>query len=146
MGATASITVPAEAAELGRLFGFLGGFWEAHDLPPGDAMRFELCLEEVFVNVVTHGIDGVAPPAGHDAHPVTVSLALDGDRVEMVVEDHGMEFDPLAQDEVDTDAPMEERGIGGLGIHFVKTLMQENRYERSGDRNRLVMVGVLDRG
>ncbi|MFO1540299.1 MAG: ATP-binding protein [Chloroflexota bacterium] len=146
MGATASITVPAEAAALGRLVGFLGAFWEAHDLPLADTMRFELCLEEVFVNVVTHGIEGVAPPPGHDAHPVTVALDLDGDRLAMVVEDHGMEFDPLAQDAVDTDAPMEERGIGGLGIHLVKTLMQESRYERSGDRNRLVMVGVLDRG
>lgn len=146
MTAGASIVVPAEAAELGRLFGFLNGFWEAHDLPFADSMRFELSLEEVFINVVTHGVEGVAPPPGHDAHPVTVSLALAGDRLEMVVEDHGMAFDPLGRDEVDTDAPMEERGIGGLGIHLVKTLMQDVRYERTGDRNRLIMVGELTRG
>ena len=146
MAERASITVPAEAAELGRLVGFLSGFWDAHELPFADSMRFELSLEEVFINVVTHGVDGVAPPAGHEVHPVTVSLALAGDRLEMVVEDHGMAFDPLGRAEVDTDAPMEDRGIGGLGIHLVKTLMQEVRYERTGDRNRLVMIGELTRG
>ena len=48
MAERASITVPAEAAELGRLVGFLSGFWDAHELPFADSMRFELSLEEVF--------------------------------------------------------------------------------------------------
>ncbi len=145
ISAAGSIVVRAEVAELGRLGGFLTAFWEAHDLPLADSMRFELSLEEVFINVVTHGIEGVAPPVGHDTHLVTMALALDGDRLEMVVEDHGQAFDPLGQPEVDTDAPIEDRGIGGLGIHLVKTLMQDVRYERTGDRNRLIMMGELTR-
>ena len=139
----ASIVVPGQAAHLGRLNDFLGSFWELHDLPFADLMRMELCLEEVYINVVTHGIEGVPPPPGHDEHPVTLTLSLDDGRVEMTVEDHGVAFDPLAEEEVDTAMPMEERGIGGLGIHLVKTLMQEVRYERTGDRNRLVMTAVL---
>ena len=51
--------------------------------------------------------------------------------------DDGREFDPLSAPEVDVHAPLEERTVGGLGIHLLRNMVSEIRYERSGGRNHL---------
>ena len=53
--------------------------------------------------------------------------------------DDGVEFDPLSRADPDLDAPTEERGIGGLGIHLVKTLTDEASWRRDGDANILTV-------
>lgn len=136
---TESITVPGQPHELRHLHAFLGDFWERHALPPGDAMRMELGLEEVFINVVTHGLVSV----GMEDAPVTVGLSLRDGSLECAVEDPGPAFDPLGQAPVDTTTGMEVRRMGGLGIHLVKTMLDDVRYERVGDHNRLIMVARL---
>jgi anti-sigma regulatory factor (Ser/Thr protein kinase) len=136
---TDSITVPGKPGELRHLHAFLGAFWARHDLPPGDAMRMELGLEEVFINVVTHGLASVEMVNA----PVTVDLRLQDGSLELGVEDSGPAFDPLAQGPVDTTSGMATRRMGGLGIHLVRTMLDDVRYERVGDRNRLVMIARL---
>ncbi len=136
---TDSITVPGRPNQLRRLHAFLASFWKRHGLPPGDAMRVELGLEEVFINVVTHGL---VTTDLLDA-PVTVAVCLRGAALELAVEDIGPAFDPLRQAPVDTSAGMESRLAGGLGVHLVRSMLDDVRYERVGDRNRLVMVARL---
>ncbi len=138
---TDSIVVPGSPGELHHLNAFLGAFWERHDLPPGDVMRMELGLEEVFINVVTHGLVGAALAGA----PVTVDLCLEDGRLDLGIEDPGPAFDPLAAGPADTTTGMETRHLGGLGIHLVRTLMDEVRYERRGGHNRLVMTARLGR-
>jgi anti-sigma regulatory factor (Ser/Thr protein kinase) len=36
--------------------------------------------------------------------------------------------------------PLRERGVGGLGIHFVRSLMDEVAHDRAGERKRLVLT------
>jgi anti-sigma regulatory factor (Ser/Thr protein kinase) len=136
---TDTITVPGQPHELRHLHAFLGDFWQRHALPAGDAMRMELGLEEVFINVVTHGL---ASADMVDA-PVTVDLCLADGSLELVVEDPGPAFDPLATAPVDTTTGMDTRLMGGLGIHLVRTMLDDVRYERIDGRNRLVMVARL---
>jgi len=138
---TDSIVVPGSPRELHHLNAFLGAFWARHALPPRDAMRVELGLEEVFINVVTHGLKGADP----ETSQVTVDLLLDDARLELAIEDPGPPFDPLhGGTPVDTTSDMETRHLGGLGIHLVRTLLDDVRYERLGDRNRLTMTARLD--
>ena len=138
---TDTIVVPGDPGELHHLNAFLDAFWERHDLPPGDAMRVELGLEEVFINVVTHGLVGSVPASVL----VTVELRLDDGRLELAIEDPGPPFDPLAAAPADTTSGVETRHLGGLGILLVRTLLDDVRYERRGDRNRLVMTARLGR-
>jgi len=137
---TDSIVVPGSPRELHHLNAFLGAFWERHALPPGDAMRVELGLEEVFINVVTHGLIGADP----DTARVTVDLRLLDGRLELAIEDPGPPFDPLhGTPPADTTSGMEARHLGGLGIHLVRKLLDDVRYERRGDHNRLTMTARL---
>lgn len=125
--------VPAEAAQLPVLTRFLQEFWSAASLPPAHATTFELALEEIFVNVVMHGARGSTAPS------VQVSLALAEGGVTMTVEDDGPCFDPLTLPAPDITASLEQRPIGGLGIHLVRRMMDAVSYRRVGTRNQLKM-------
>jgi serine/threonine-protein kinase RsbW len=55
------------------------------------------------------------------------------------VEDDGKPFNPLDAPEPDTNQLLEERPIGGLGIHLVRKNVDELEYRRQKDKNILIM-------
>lgn len=131
---TARTDVGADAAALAPLQSFLCQFWSDAGLPDAERFPFELALEEVFMNVVMHGSTGLSD--------VRVQVTLNADdhrQVEMVIRDGGNLFDPLHAPVPDTDAPIEERTVGGLGIHLVITLMDEVRYSADDGHNCLTV-------
>ena len=67
-------------------------------------------------------------------------------RLVLTFSDDGVPFDPIAAKTPDTSAPLEQREIGGLGIHLVRNLIDEASYERKLGRNVLTLVKQLDRG
>jgi len=71
---------------------------------------------------------------------VTVEVARSGDRVTVTLTDDGSPFDPLAAPLPDTALSVEERRIGGLGIHLVRQMMDEVSYQRRGERNVVVLM------
>ena len=131
---TAQCTVPAEASQLAVLNHFLREFWATAGLPPARLGNFELALEEVFVNVVTHGRQpGIAP------RRVEVSLSLGANAVTVTVEDDGPQFDPLSLPPPDVTASLADRNVGGLGVSLVRNLMDTVSYARIDGRNQLRM-------
>jgi serine/threonine-protein kinase RsbW len=134
-----STTVPSDAAQLPVLTRFLQEFWSAAELPPAEALPFELALEEIFMNVVMHG-----SPAGSTPR-VDVSLALADGGLTLTVEDDGPPFDPLSLPAPNTMAGLDERRIGGLGVFFVRQMMDAVSYQRVGARNQLTMARQLAR-
>jgi serine/threonine-protein kinase RsbW len=59
------------------------------------------------------------------------------------VEDDGRPFDPLLVPPPDLTLPLERRPIGGLGIHLIRSLMDEVAYARHDGRNVLKMAKRL---
>ena len=128
-----ALTVRNDTIELVRLNEFLEGFWAENGLPEDLALDVTLALEEMFLNVVQHGyLD-----AGE--HDIRVGLALERGHVSLTIEDDGVPFNPMEVAPPDTNAPVEQRKIGGLGIHLVQSVMDGIEYSREHDRNRLVM-------
>lgn len=132
-------SVPSEAAQLPVLAQFLQEFWSAAALPPAQSMAFEIALEEIFMNVVMHGT-----PVGSHAR-VDVCLALADNSLTLAVEDEGPPFDPLTLPAADTRSRLDERQVGGLGVYFVRQLMDAVSYARVGPRNQLRMTKRLAR-
>ena len=135
---TASWQLPGEASQLPNALGFLQGFWEEAELPAALGFTFELALEEVFLNVALHGADGNRVPS------VVLELTACDTEVVLVVTDDARPFDPLTLATPDTTAALEDRTIGGLGVHLVRQMMDTVTYSHEAGRNRLRMTKNLN--
>ena len=94
-----------------------------------------IAADEVLSNVLTHG----------GAAEVSLAARVRDGRVSVEVVDDGAPFDPTATAAPDTDAALEDREVGGLGVHLVRELMDEVRYERTAGRNKLSFSRSYDR-
>jgi serine/threonine-protein kinase RsbW len=131
----ASITLRDENAELTRLQAFADEFARECSLPDDERLRLLVILEELFANAVTHGY---GPRSGGGS--ITVALGWRSGHLRITFVDDAPPFDPLAFGAPDLDAAAEERSIGGLGIHIVRSLVDQARYRREGGRNHLHLV------
>jgi anti-sigma regulatory factor (Ser/Thr protein kinase) len=133
MMARLEIVLANQIAEVGRLAGILDQFAADHAVPSEMAYCVSLSLDEIVSNVIRHGYD-------RNAHQIIVRLALDDHAMTVQVEDEGAPFDPLAEPPPDFDRSIEERGVGGLGIHIVRHMMDGFEYHRDGNRNVLTLT------
>ncbi len=128
-----TVTLLSHRSEVQRLSDLVQEFGERHDLPPKVIFALDLALEEILMNVISYGY-----PDGGD-HQIIVRLALDRGEVTAEVEDDGRPFNPLEVPEPDVSRSLEERQIGGLGIHLTRKMMDGLDYRRQGDKNLLMM-------
>ena len=67
-------------------------------------------------------------------------MVCEADTVTIEIVDDGPRFDPLEDAPLpDPDAPLEDRPVGGLGVHLVRTMMDEISYRYQDGKNRLFM-------
>ena len=95
-----------------------------------------LALEEVLVNIFKYAYKN-SPVEGE----VEITCKAVGSETFIIeVVDSGIPFDLLSASEPDITASIDERKIGGLGIFFVKRLMDDVRYTHEEGRNKLTLV------
>ncbi len=99
-------------------------------------LNIQLVLEETVSNVIFYGYPDAVE---EQAHQIEVDIELTEHDLVLEIRDDAAAFDPLKAPEPDLDIPFEEREIGGMGIHLVKTLMDELEYARIKGRNVLTM-------
>lgn len=100
-------------------------------------MTIKLALEEAVVNVMNYAYpDNVTGE-------VTVDVFLEEKRLRIVITDGGRPFDPTEMADVDTTLPLEKRKVGGLGIHFIRQLMDTTDYERRDGNNVLTLTKMI---
>ncbi len=101
-------------------------------------------LERVWVDRICLIVDEAVMNIIHHAYPeapgyLRLSLSFSNQIVRIELRDNGIYFDPTTYPDPDTSLPLEEREIGGLGIHFMRRMLDSFEYRREGDHNRLVV-------
>lgn len=134
------MTIGANRSEIARVNAAFGGFADAHALPASVRRSMLVVLDELLSNTIVYGF------AGRAGGEVTVEAVLRTDRVCVTLTDDGRPFDPFGRAAPDTALPVEERRIGGLGIHLVRHMMDEVSYHRLADRNVVVLTKRLRAG
>ena len=94
-----------------------------------DIASLEMVADEIFTNVMSYAYEESADKW------VMLELSLEGEVVTMSFTDGGRPFDPLNVLKPDISLPVNEREMGGLGIYIVRSVMDDMRYVREGDRN-----------
>jgi anti-sigma regulatory factor (Ser/Thr protein kinase) len=127
------IKISNKLSELDTLNRNLTAFGQRHSLTSNVVRDLNLALEEIFTNIVSCAY------TDDREHEITVRLSVQAEEVTAEVEDDGQSFNPLQAPEADIMSPLEERTIGGLGIHLVRKLMDAMAYKREGDKNLLTL-------
>jgi len=134
------MSVGADPAGVREVNAAFAGFAEAHALAADVRRSLNIALDELLANALSHG------RTGRDPCSVTVEVGLDQDQVTVTVTDNGTPFDPFERDAPDTTLSVEERPIGGLGLHLVGQLMDQVSYQRREGHNVVVLVKRLVNG
>lgn len=132
-----SLSLRNSMDELTHLLRFTEQFSVTHGITREDMIDVDVILEEMVTNVFKYG--GI--PDGAEA--CLIEVLLRGSLMEITIEDFGKPFNPLLLPEVDTAKNIEERPIGGLGIHFVKKLTKSQHYAYRNGKNVLKLTKEL---
>lgn len=102
--------------------------------------QVRLSCEEVLVNVISY-----AYPQRTGEVEIIFDLSEDKGTLFIQFIDEGISYNPLLKPDPDLEAPIEDRGIGGLGVYLYKTIMDEVLYERKNEKNVLTFIKKLQK-
>lgn len=127
--ATLQTTIRNRIGDLEGVRDRVSEFVRAGNLSEKIEFDINVVLDELLSNIINYGYTDDAP------HEIRITLSASDAAVEIGIEDDGKPFDPLTAPEPDLTVPLAERPIGGLGIHFVRQLMDEVVYQRQNNHN-----------
>ena len=133
MNFTSEHRLRADRNEMGKLEGWVRDFAQRAAWPDPVRNAVDLALEEWTTNIISYAY------ADRRDHWIVFRLMMAAGEARVEIEDDGREFNPLTRPPVDTNVPLEQRGIGGLGIHMIIKLMDAVEYRRVDGRNILTL-------
>ena len=133
-----SISLTNNVEEVPLLAEFIDGVCEEAGIDMGTAMSLNLAMEEAVVNVMSY-----AYPT-NTVGEIVIAANYCNQQLRFIVIDSGKPFDPTSMDEIDTTLPVEDRDIGGLGIHLVRQIMDSINYERINGKNVLTLTKKIE--
>ena len=137
MIASLSATLTNRRSEIAQLHQLVEAFSGQHGVPDAVVFAMNLALDEIITNIIVHGY------SEGGEHEIRVALALDDSALEATVRDDAPAFNPLVVPPIDLEAVGEDRPIGGLGVHLVRSVMDSVQYCRDNLENVVVMKKAL---
>ena len=128
-----SFKLKSDLSELKTLCRHLTHFGRVQGLSETFISEINICLDELFTNIVLYGFKDDLE------HTIRFKINLNGNVLTINIEDNGIPFNPLLKKDSELPADINDAGIGGLGIHIVKKLMDDMGYERNRGKNRLTL-------
>jgi anti-sigma regulatory factor (Ser/Thr protein kinase) len=123
------LSIENNLQNLNKVAGFVETFGEINNLDYKIIFEINLILDELITNIISYGYED------KKLHIIDIELEINGSVINIKIEDDGKVFNPLESQEVDINAALDDRKIGGLGIHIIKQKTDEIHYERSGNKN-----------
>lgn len=108
---------------------------ESFDCPMKFSMAICVAVEEIFVNIASYAY-------GEGTGDAVISFGFDEKErlMTLVIEDEGVQFNPLEREEPDISLSAAEREVGGLGIFITKKTMDTISYTYENGKNILTMT------
>ena len=113
-----------DLSELKTLNTHLSAFGRNIGLPELSISELNICLDELFTNIVLYGFDDELK------HKIKFTMTVEDHILTATIEDDGVPFNPLKKEAVELPTNVEDAEIGGLGIHITKNLVDKISYQR----------------
>ncbi|MDP2411542.1 MAG: ATP-binding protein [Pseudolabrys sp.] len=123
--------------DMPRAVGMISRFVAENELAPAMHHDLNVVVDEALNNIISHGYDTDA------ADEITIRLEHRQNKIVVQIEDGGRTFDPLQIASPDFDASLRTRKVGGLGVHFMRSLMDNLSYKRIDGKNRLELTKTI---
>lgn len=131
MAVKVELAIRNDLSEVGRLADELARLAADYSIANGVLADLQVAADEILSNIIKYGRSGSGQPT------ITVYLRVLPSEVTMEFVDNGAAFDPQDAPTPATGKGISDRQVGGLGIQFVKALMDSIEYERNDGRNHL---------
>ena len=139
-GPKLELTIPNSLSENARVKEHFDAFSAHYGIPDKTRLKMHVVLDELLTNIISYAY------LDDKKHDIGIKVELSADRLKMSMVDDGIPFNPLGIETPDTELSLEERKIGGLGIHLVRKMMDRVSYRRRIDKNVITVVEFLKAG
>ena len=126
------VSVSNDINAIGGINDQFNAFAERCGVPAAVQRRMNVCLDDLLNNIVSYGY---CDEEVDDEHEIELHFRLLDSELVVTIVDDGKPFNPFGNEPPDTCLSVEERPIGGLGVHLVKNFMDKVHYERHGENN-----------
>ncbi|MGE5363339.1 MAG: ATP-binding protein [Bacteroidota bacterium] len=125
-------------SEIRRLGELCDSFAEEYQLSARAANAITVALDEIITNTISYGYDDQL------IHSIHLEFYLAEKECMVIVTDDARQFNPLSHPDTDLSLPLDEKKIGGLGLHLVKNLIDTVNYKYEGGKNIITLIKKLD--
>jgi serine/threonine-protein kinase RsbW len=133
MDAFQSETRVRAADDLPGVLEFMEASCRDANVDPALWFDLQLAVEEACCNVIEHAYNG-------EGGEFCVSFQSRDRDVIITLRDQGKPFDPASVAPPDMNLPLEDRPVGGLGLHLIYQLVDEVKFDRSDGTNSLTLI------
>jgi anti-sigma regulatory factor (Ser/Thr protein kinase) len=125
-----------DIASLESIFAFLEEFIASGKIAQADAFTLNFVVEELFTNFVKYN-----PTSESD---ILIVLEKLDQKIKLEMVDPDAEpFDVTQAPKVDTQQSLQDRQIGGLGLHLVKEMVDHIAYEYKNKQSKITIMKKL---
>ncbi len=128
-----------ENSEISRVNGDVEEWLAGSDVPFAGIYLANLTVEELVTNCIKYGYAGMDTTDKE----IDVTISIVAGELKIILADDAAPFDPLAQAAPDLSLPIEERPIGGLGIHMLRQMSTGFAYAFENGRNVVTITKQL---
>ena len=119
--------------ELKEIVAMTQAFFDEHAIDPHKRYVVDLCIEELFVNMVTYDTE--------TDEDILIELSPHEHGIQVSLTDYNVDrFDPRQRGQVDIDAPLEQRTPGGLGLYLVLKMVDSINYEYRNRTSKITFI------
>ncbi len=131
------LTIENRLEEIDRVNDLFNAFSRENKIADSIRRKFNAAFDELLNNIISYAYEDQC------MHQIEVKVSLQKWDVVAEIIDDGIPFNLFKAKTPDLEATLENRPVGGLGIHLVRSLMDICFYERKDGKNRNVIIKNL---
>lgn len=134
MDKPAILRLDADLSDLEAIRNFIEDYAQGLKVDPSATYDILLSVTEMVTNIIVHGYRG-------KSGRVEIEISRQDDALIVFLRDEAPPFDPTQVPTPDISLPLEQRPMGGLGVHLTREFMDRMSYgEGPQGGNELVLV------
>ena len=135
---TLELRVENKLAEISRVNERFNAFCIKNAIPDSTRRKFNTVFDELLNNIISYAFQ-----EGR-LHIIHIYVTYEAPKIIAQISDDGIPFNLFEAAVPDLASDIDERPIGGLGIHMVRQIMDEYFYEWNNNRNWVTLVKIIE--